>query len=238
MMKRRKRMNWTARWLGLVIVMLMVTGFASAEVIQNPGFEDQVLSENGYRYGTEGINWWDTNYAPDRAYIVHPGDTWSYVYPNSGDNVLVLVNDAYAWQNSPAMVAGQTYTLSAHVSALSGLDTGYYILSLLNTRTGTHVASITSMPDWTASENYVLGSMAAAGTWLSIQTPSYTATAEDAGHVLTLALWSVKPSYVSWDATSFVAWDDLSLSVVPEPATMSLLGLGGMMLIRKRLCRM
>ena len=57
-------------------------------------------------------------------------------------------------------------------------------------------------------------------------TVTYTATGTDAGHQI--GIWLTTNSYQE-------LYDNVRLSVIPEPATLSLLGLGGLtLMLRKR----
>jgi len=224
------------RVLVLMLAGLVCVGTASANLVTNPGFEDQNLATNGYVYDVQGYN---DDYFADHAYVVHPGDAWNLVSPHSGNNVMVMVGDSNSTHMgvlqdlSMTMTPGTTYTVSGYVSKLAGYGANHYFLSILNKRTGKHVGSITSDPtyvgDWPISFGTVAGDC-----WTEVTAPSYTATADDAGYGLQLSLWTWKPSSAGYYDYTFAAWDDLSVTAVPEPMTLGLLSLGGLLLARRK----
>ena len=64
--------------------------------------------------------------------------------------------------------------------------------------------------------------------WINFTT-SYTATASDAGNSLYINLESYRDL-----TTATAGWDDVVVTAVPEPATMSLLALGGVAMLRRK----
>ncbi len=66
------------------------------------------------------------------------------------------------------------------------------------------------------------------GVWGNFTT-SYTATASDVGKTLYINLESYRDV-----STATAGWDDVVVTAVPEPATMSLLALGGAAMLRRK----
>lgn len=216
----------------MMVVIGICAGSSSANFVVNPGFEDQVFAEGAY-YTYDNVQSYTNASGYHAVYVINPVPMgWGYALPNSGNNLMVLnagVDACYVYQDSPAMVAGTTYELSAYVSNLQGLDVADYFLSLVNVRTNKHVGSITSdstyAGDWpiTIAED-------ATSTWTKITTPSYTATADDAGYSLRVAIWTWNNGGID----SYVAWDDIALVAVPEPLTLVLMSLGGLLYTRRK----
>ncbi len=219
-------------WVLTMAACLVWSASASADFVANPGFEDQPLAEGVPSYT---IPSWNSDYAPDFTYVINPDPVnWPYAVAHSGDNVMVMgctsAQSNYVYQNALAMSAGTTYSLSAYVSQLDGLDPGYVFLSLFNVRTGSHVASATSDPTYSAT--WPIEYVGVPSTsWTQLMTPAYTATGEDEGAMLRVDIWV-------WQRTggdyNYAAWDDFSISAVPEPTTIGLLAVGGLLLRRRK----
>lgn len=205
---------------------------ASADFVANPGFEDQTLAEGSYSYA---IPSWNSDYASSFTYAVNPDPVaWPYAVAHSGDNVMVMgcssSQSNYVYQDALAMSPGTTYSLSAYVSQLEGLDPGYVFLSLFNVRTGSHVASVTSDSMYSATWPIEFVGVPTT-TWAQITTPAYTATSEDDGAMLKVSIWV-------WQRTdsayNYAAWDDVSITAVPEPGTITLLAGSGLVALLRR----
>jgi PEP-CTERM motif len=166
-------------------------------------------------------------------------------YPESGDYTLAAVNGAgnnwnpqgaYQIVSGPSIIAGTTYTFSSYFLQDTAF-TGTYgtpialqiqFASLSPTNTFTSLSSTT----WGFGDNGSQdGSIPALNTWYQ---GSVTATAPVGTQYALVYLFFMDNGQTANDTVYF---DNASLTVVPEPATLSLVGVGlasSFLLIRRR----
>jgi hypothetical protein len=135
-----------------------------------------------------------------------------------------------AWKNvgtlyqdtGEVIVEGTTYTLTVDISKISNFD-GVAVTANFRLY-GSTLGFDTALGSAEGTVDF-LGSGAGDGEWKLNQTTSFTATAAEAGQTLGVAL----------EVDGLQAnWDNVRLEVIPEPATMSLLALGGLGVLARR----
>ena len=198
----------------MIVVALSATGTA-AITVGNPGFEDVSIAPGGYSY----------EYTPWVSFNEGGGYTpWlsnGYYSPEMGTNIMYTTHDNVYQVLTETFVEGVTYQFSmriglGHNGASNGEAWTLYFFD--------GDATLNSVADLTAA---ILGSASGvatdstAGTVFSV---AYTATAADAG----------KKIGIGFDGDYYTQFDDAAVSIVPEPATMVLLGLGSLVLARRR----
>jgi len=192
------------------LLMLWASSATAAIVVSDWSFEDHVLAEGGYEDIAAGTY--------TGAWSCDAGNSWidygywrsdgypEDLYAHTGNNKAYAYSD-YIYQVLPdTYVEGETYELSVWVGQpWEGYDSGWW----LYLTTGDHAVEVAE------------ASGEAGLNWEKVVL-SYTATAADAGENIGIKMWGYDE----------VAFDDVTL--IPEPATMLLLGLGGLMLKHKR----
>ena len=206
----------------LIVVLLLVSmaSIASANLLTNPGFETEAVVGN----------WWD---AADWYEGTYGGVVWrNEWYSRSGDASMIVHRngeEVVAYTEISQNVAGHTiasddvFTVSAWVAPIGDTTAQSGILYLYSNDGVTNTLldevafpALTGNPWWTevtlevdiADHPYAIGQTPFVRMWLQVDGTT---------------------------ADNQLLVDDVSLTVVPEPATMVMLGLGGLALIRRKM---
>jgi len=203
-------------WVAVAGWVLALEASAGAALITVPdaSFEAHVLAEGGY------VDIADAGYTG--AWECHSVDSWvdygywrangypADLYAHSGNNKAYAYEDSIYQILGETFVEGLTYTLSVWVGQpWAGYASGWSLYFTGEDHTNNLIATSGQAPL----------------NWQQVSL-AYTATAADAGKKIGIKMWS----------NDEVSFDDVTLDAVPEPATMALLGLGGLSLVlgRKR----
>ncbi|MEX2093854.1 MAG: PEP-CTERM sorting domain-containing protein [Pirellulales bacterium] len=230
----------------------------TSHVVGDPGFQLIGVGAPGFYYfqGPPNSPFWEKTYKGDPGLPGSGiGSNWAYntayatgTSPNRPDPIgSQSVHGQFAYNHqilTDTFEAGNTYTYSAHVQgdanaaatedslwlymfadsvptlASGGLDA----LGLANVRFNQSGSTVVTGPATVGPFSGFNRNGGSAWTEVSM---SYTATAADDGKKIGLAFWG----------RNRVAFDDVALSSVPEPATALLLGTGllaGSWIIRRR----
>ncbi len=198
--------------VAVAVALFALSASADAALIPVPdaSFEDHVLTEGGYEDIAAGTY--------TGAWECHAGDAWvdygywrgegwsEDLYAHSGNNKAYAYGDYIYQILDDTFVEGVTYTLSVWAGQpWEGYASGWWL--------------------YFTTEDHTVELAEASGTaglsWEQVGL-AYTATAADAGKKIGIKIWGDEE----------VSFDDVSL--IPEPATLGLLGLGALMLRRKR----
>jgi len=203
-----------------VPMLMMMVGIAQANLLPNAGFEDGTgtlpdgwtgQSYNGGDVATD-ILWMDD------AAGAHSGDKYMKLLTNNG-------SEPYIWPiDLTPVTAGETYDFSVWAKSTKGdadppTRTEAFIL---------FYASDQSTYFWEDSPRWQLSpaDVQWPTTWTKWDIGSWTAPAGAAYVDFNLVSWE------GHESGTGLCYDDAS--IVPEPLTISLLGLGGLMLRRRR----
>jgi hypothetical protein len=230
----------------------------TSHVVGDPGFELIGIGAAGYYYfqGPPNSPFWEKTHRNDPDFPGSGiGNNWAYTTayatvtgPNKPDPIgSQAVRGAFAYNHqilNDTFESGNTYTYSVHVQgeatasgdndslwlyifadavptlASGGLDAN----ALANVRFNQNGSTVVTGPATVGPFSGFVRSGGFAWTQISM---SYTATAADDGKKIGLAFWG----------RNRVAFDDVALSSVPEPATALLLGTGilvGSWIVRRR----
>lgn len=201
----------------VVMIVLAVSAVSTAAVtVDNSGFEDAGIAAGGYSYSytpweslNEGGGY--TPWLSNGYYSPEMGTTIMYT---TGDNVYQALTDTF--------VAGTVYQFSMRVGLGQDGTSDDWTLYFYDAD-----AAISVIDDLTGA---ILGSASGVlpatpdGTTGTVKTVTYTATAADDG----------KAIGIGFVGDYYTQFDDAAVSIVPEPATMALLGLGSLILARRK----
>ena len=207
----------------LVTIVLMFAASASAEMfVGDPSFEEQSLSGWGPGNGNSVEPPW---VGVGGGWVCREGMYGLHNFPD-GTIAASTSNDAFYQDLAATYEDGVTYTLSA-MGALRSAGTSQgaldgWQIALHNATTETELAATTGAFD-------LIDCTVGPEAWQEISV-TYTATAADAGNPIRIYFGTGSAPNGSNDYR-FVL-DDVHL--VPEPTTMVLLGLGGLLIRRKR----
>lgn len=214
----------------ILCVSVVLCGAARAELLLNGNFETNV----GYGGGTAD-NWVETMVPPNNDGSATGIEQWA----NHGGNWGMAV---YWWSNSGnggfyqpvAVTAGQAYEFSCWTLRDGG---GQWLpdpenpegptIWVPNTMTGTYTMKI----DWLDADDALLGTTSQDITY-TMGTADWVQMTLDG-----TALAGCVKAHVGFDAAGVNnagKFDDASFVAVPEPVTMTILGLGSLFLARRR----
>lgn len=198
----------------LAVVALGSTVSAALIPIVNGDFEDPAMGIGGYSAGANG---WTTYTGAVDTYNNNAGTAGAQVG-------IINAFSGCVYQPLAATIEADTvYTLSMDVFIQSPVSPGWdpaqaYVYLALQSQSGGDLATVGAIGNHASVDGF------ATDTW-------YTITCEFDS--------STDPSRVgqglqvlTWDANVFI--DNIQLDAVPEPATMAILGLGGLLIRRKR----
>lgn len=193
---------------------------ATPITVVNPGFEEPAGAGNTWNWndrdatGVDVITGWSHDVSEDTG-------TWAGSSSEGSRSTFVIGGGASGpYQDlGHTVVAGETYAFTMDVQNAYGYGgvNGVLVLNAHDGSTRTEIASLAIDFDTLT-----------AGVWNPL-TVSLTAVAGDAFIGKSLGI-----EFNTIDNTSWNGYDNASVTVVPEPATMVLLGLGGLLLRRKR----
>lgn len=198
----------------------LMTGTAMAIDVPDASFEDDQLDPDNWAYVDDMTTPWANTYYSGYAWV---GNTYYYGdwYPGVGHtgDQYVDINASYLHQSLGATyVEGETYELSIWCTTDTEGQGLYFYFTDGTGNDGWTGASI--LEDSGLIEVAVENNLQ---TW-SQYSHQYTATAADAGKDIGICIYGRSVTY----------GDDVALTIIPEPITLSLLGLGGLVLIRRK----
>ncbi len=203
------------------MLVLSASAGAAGIPIVNAGFEDPVYTDGDWSYdvppGWSGYN----NSAGDGVGGWNPDNTGAIFYgyggvAPEGQNVVWAGDGAgLAQVLNETLTANMTYTLSVEVGNSYYYDWAGYKIQLL--AGGTLLAEDDS-------------SVTIATDTFETSTVTYVYDATDSGSLGEL----LEIRLISDPGTGEVDFDDVQLDAIPEPATMGLLGMGALYLIRRK----
>lgn len=222
------------------LMILAVASLANAVVvpITNGGFENPALADNTVvnAYWTGWNCWAPAAYVPAsnkgfgvRDPLSAPLGTEAYpVTATEGENYGILgridtlqATYDYAWQSTVVIAANTVYTLKFDIAAITAAPWDSFIDGALfaSSSTGTLGTSIANYYDDTIG-----GTSTYDYTWHTDKTVTFDSTT--GGHV---------GEYLQIEFSgNRICVDNVRLESIPEPATMALLGLGSLALVRRK----
>ncbi len=206
-----------------VVLVLAVAGIVQAELFVNPGFEDDLNGWSDWGSGSGGVGWRSGNVVNViQDGTAHSGDKHvETVWPSSEGTEWGYT---MVYQN-PMVTPGEAYTFSAWVRDADSQPGGAGSITVKMSFEQRNWDGVTG---WRGEEVedrvHIDFDVASDGAWHQV---SHDITAPMTVNQLSSIIW-IEGIDNPLDV------DDYSLDVVPEPATFALLGLGGLLLRRRR----
>ena len=205
----------------LMVLLVCVAAPASATLLTNPGFESPILADGewhiaaptGWFYTGDG-NGWHTN---PSVWV----NGWEISY--EGDNIAQLPPVHHLNQDIsvPALTAGQQYTLTMQVHETPGYDDAHG-------STASWAIAYLGWDGWAGWVDTGWVNFDDSDGWVEMSVTLDT-------DVMLAAIGATQFNIqLDPDGGAPIVVDAASLTVIPEPATMCLLGLGGLLLRRRR----
>lgn len=217
------------RALCLVLIGLLASA-ASADLIVNGSFEDPVLADGSVASISSGaVTGWK-HLSGDTPYSVNA----SGYFPKTGDNYVYHIGFGTMVQVVGELQANTTYTLSLDMGSGStwyGLASEAYVSLSKVTSSGGWLAGLAHMGATSDSSDVHYIADPGAGNATRVVVQYTTGATVNPGEYLGVILGTAGRPTAGYG----VCWDDVTLTAVPEPATMGLLALGSVAgLIRRR----
>jgi hypothetical protein len=215
----------------VAVAIIMSAGqFASAINIPltNGGFNQDVdLWAGGPADEENPLPGWSFN-TNDGGFVRATNEVNPGVYPgaNEGTGYATFDNNSWIWQQtSKPLVAGEIYTLSADITDYSG--NGGWLHFQISVG-GTSEPTSTTLINHTFFKGTDFQEVNWQNFSLTFDTNAFpTLTAAHVGELLWVR-------FTSGGSNPWIYLDNAQFDYVPEPLTLSLLGLGGLLLRRKR----
>ena len=207
-------------------MVLAVCSLASAEDFVNPGFEDGLTGWNDWGSGSGGVGWRSSNsITVMEDGTAHSGDFYAEsVWPLS-----VGTEWGYSMlYQQPWVTGGETYNFSAWVRDGDSQAGGAGSIEVEMSFEQRNWDGVTDEWHWRGEEVearvYVYFDIPSDGEWHLVSYDHDVAlTVNQLGSLITISGMGIP-----------IDLDDAHLTLVPEPATLGLLGLGGLLLRRRR----
>jgi len=209
-------------FISLILFLALMSGIAQAGLINsfvNIDFDSDGVTTPGPFKGFDApdapeiVGW--TNYPAgplNDAGIEGPGAWWNPYETNAG---FMSSGDAAYTMSTYTIQSGDVYTIS------------YYAMQCQWTGSGEWTATLFYDNPANVIGSYVQGGLPDNGTWLPFSDATgIAATPASVGGTLGILMTST--------GTGIAQIDEITVDVVPEPATMVLMGLGSLVLVRRR----